>query len=73
MSEASLHYIDPFSILIIDERGILKRLFCPFKVVPILADMSSKDMLVEMVYKNFDNQLFYLIEGQVCSHTDFTI
>jgi hypothetical protein len=73
MNEASLHYIDPFSILVVDERGILKRLFCPFKVAPVFSDGSSEGLLVDMVYKNFDNEVFYLIKGQIYRYADFII
>ena len=73
MNETTLQYIDPFSILLIDLDGILKRLLCPFKVVSVLPDALKEDQLGEMVRKNPDNAILYVIAGQVFPHSAYII
>lgn len=70
MKEATLHYIDPFSLLIVDENGILKRIFCPFTVISM---DSTKERTVEMVRKNPDNEILYIINGVQHPHGIFRI
>lgn len=73
MNETTLQYIDPFSILVVDASGVLKRIFCPFKVVSAFIDDDHQEYLVEMVRKNPDNEVLYVIGGQIWSHSSFII
>ena len=75
MKEIDLHYIDPFSLLIVDNSGLLKRLFCPFKVDSIFQekDVPDKLLVVEMVRKNTGNEIFFVVNGKALPHYFFTI
>ncbi len=75
MKEVDLHYIDPFSLLIVDESGVLKRLFCPFVVDSIFQSevVSTKLLMVEMVRKTAGNEIFFVVEGTALPHYLFTI
>lgn len=73
MNETTLQYIDPFSILVVDATGNLKRLFCPFKVVSLLSDSFKADQVVEMVRKTGQNEILFLIDCQYLQHHLFKI
>jgi hypothetical protein len=75
MKEIDLHYIDPFSLLIVDDSGALKRLLCPFLVDSIFQSevVSDKLLMVEMVRKDQGNEIFFIIEGKALPHYFFKI
>jgi len=75
MKEIDLHYIDPFSLLIVDNSGVLKRLFCPFVVDSIFQSevVQDKLLVVEMVRKDVDNDIFFIVEGKALPHYFFKI
>ncbi|MCF2446218.1 hypothetical protein L0657_19835 [Dyadobacter sp. CY345] len=73
MREVDLYYINPFSILFVDDSGKLNRLFCPFKVQPISEITPEKSVVVEMVRKNPDNEILFIIEGKGIQHYHFKI
>ncbi|WP_159468323.1 hypothetical protein [Dyadobacter sp. 3J3] len=75
MKDTDLHYIDPFSLLFVDDSGTLKRIFCPFVVDSIFQPkvLLNKLLTVDMVRKNPDNEIFFIIEGKALPHYFFTI
>lgn len=75
MKEVDLHYIDPFSLLIVDDSGVLKRLFCPFVVDSIFQSevVSDKLLVVEMVRKTPGNEIFFVVEGKALPHYFFKV
>jgi len=75
MKEIDLHYIDPFSLLVIDGSGVLKRLFCPFVVDSIFQPdvVPDKLLVVEMVRKNVGNEILFIVEGKAIPHYFFNI
>lgn len=71
-----VHYIDPFSILLIDADGKLQRLKCPFRVKctqPVQNLYIGDIAWVSMVKSDEANKLVYLIHQDVFPYHYFTI
>lgn len=68
--------IDPFSLLLISHRGKLKRVYCPFKVrcsTPFGDLIMDKVYVVEMVKKDFERLIIYIISGRPYLHNYFEV
>jgi|GEM_PF-1725651 hypothetical protein len=69
--------IDPFSLLVINRSGTLRRIFCPFwvrcKASTILFELSNL-YVVDMVKSDMaENVVTYIINGQTVEHSNFEI
>ena len=68
--------IDPFSMLIVSQQGVLKRVFCPFWVrcrSPTETISINQRMLVDMVKSDSYKRIQYVIKGKVYNHSLFEI
>lgn len=71
-----LQHCDPFSILIVNRTGRLRRLYTPFKVVSLVdignikADMG---VYIEEVATSDKDELMYLVAGIAYNHYHFRI
>lgn len=70
------NYLDPFSVMVVNQKGILFRLHCPFVVVC----KSSREGFEEGKYYRVDmvkpepaELLFYVISGRNYPHSWFSI
>jgi len=71
-----LHYIDPFSILLVDNDGKLQRLKCPFRVKctqPIQNLYRGDVVWVSMVKSDGLDKLSYVIQSEVFPYHHFVI
>jgi len=71
-----LQHCDPFSILIINKSGRLRRLYTPFKVLCLLDIGSIKanmGVYIEEVATNDKDELVYLVAGIAYNHHYFRI
>lgn len=69
-------YCDSHSILLVNKAGLMKRLYCPFRVASkgTLKDFKLNATLwVEQVTSTEKDELIYLILGKPYLHTDFEI
>ena len=69
-------YCDSNSILLVNQIGVLKRLYCPFRVKSIVAIGIIKPEMwlwVEQVAASTEDQLVYIILGEQYSHNLFII
>lgn len=68
--------LDPFSLLIINERGEIKRLFCPFLVLcisDIFPLSEGEKLIVERVDIKLDSEISYSIKSIFYSFKHFEI
>lgn len=73
MNQASLHFIDPFSILLVDKNGLLKRLFCPFYVTMLMTGDKERQVRVDVIHKSVNNELKFVVNGLAYVHSRFRI
>lgn len=70
------NYLDPFSIMVVNQKGELRRLYCPFIVIgrlnweEIFEDCQYK---VEMVKLEPPSRILYVISGKTYTHSLFSI
>jgi hypothetical protein len=69
-------YCNPYSLLIINKSGKLRRVFCPFKVkaleeTPFIG--KGKIAYVTLVRMSGLCQLIFVIDGKECEHKLFSI
>ncbi|WP_435356582.1 hypothetical protein [Emticicia sp. SJ17W-69] len=68
--------IDPFSILVVNARGELKRVYCPFLarcMIPRDDLVENQIYSVEMVKTEIAEEIFFIIRGKVYSHHRFVL
>jgi hypothetical protein len=68
--------IDPFSLLVVNRSGTLRRLYCPFWVKYINSDQRldyGKFYLVDMVKSDFNFPIKYIIRGVAYSYYNFEV
>lgn len=68
------NYVEPKSILIVNGKGNLKQLFCPFGVIAIVQIGNIPPltrMIVEEVGLNIDAILIYIINGKAHKYYNF--
>jgi hypothetical protein len=69
-------YCDANSILLVNQAGTMRKLYCPFRVryIGVKRDFQTGMFLwVEQVAASEKDELIYLILGKPYSHTDFEI
>lgn len=62
-------YINEKSILVINEKGEIKRLYCPFPVVDSMRKIST----VNAIASDNDNKTYYNINGAYILYSSFAI
>ena len=75
-SELHLQYYDSNTLLLVNSKGLIRKLYTPFKVVCINAVgyiQSSTHVFVEEVLTNDRDEILYYIAGEVLSHQNFRI
>jgi hypothetical protein len=68
--------IDPFSILVVNAKGELKRVFCPFLarcMIPRDELIKNQIYSVEMVKTELTEEIFFIIRGKIYSHHRFVL
>lgn len=68
--------IDPFSILVVNAKGELKRIYCPFLarcMIPKDELVLNKVYAVEMVKVEPIEDIFFIIKGKIYSHHRFVL
>lgn len=68
--------IDPFSLLVINVKGELRRIYCPFLarcMIPIDNLILYQSYVVDMVLTETSTQIVYVIKGKTYSHHSFLI
>ena len=68
--------IDPFSLLLVNKTGELKRIRCPFRVLCLhsySAIYQNKYYVVDMVKSYSGSDIVYVVGGKDYSHSHFTI
>ena len=74
MKDSAKQFIDPFSLLIVDEGGLIHRIYCPFMVKPIdLSYEREKIFGVDMIRVIPPDEILYVIEGKEYPHYLFLI
>ncbi len=76
MDNQQIQYLNPYSLLIVNYKGELKRLHCPFNVVCIeqIERYSVNTILqVQKISLFPEDRIFYLIEGRAYASTMFEI
>jgi hypothetical protein len=70
------NYLDPFSIMVVNQKGELKRLYCPFVVIcrrEWEGILEGKQYRVDMVKLEPSNLILFVISGRTYSHSLFCI
>ena len=73
---ASIHFCDPYSVLLIGSSGRITRLYCPFYVQcvdPVSGIAFKSVVIVEEVRMTEDDRLVYIIARRAYYHTNFHI
>lgn len=68
--------IDPFSLLVVNPKGELKRIYCPFLVrciIPIDKLIINQIYTVDMVKSEITEYIFFSLRGKSYLHTRFEI
>lgn len=68
--------IDPFSILVVNAKGELKRVYCPFLarcMIPRDELIKNQIYSVEMVKTELSEEIFFIIRGKIYSHHRFIL
>ena len=68
--------IDPFSLLLVNKSGELKRIRCPFRVMCIQTYSTiyqDKIYVVEMVKTYSGSDIVFIVDGKDYSHSLFSI
>ena len=68
--------LDPFSVLFVSKKGVLKRVHCPFYVrcrSPIDFYILEQQVLVDMVKTEWRYGISYIIKGKPYHHSHFEI
>jgi hypothetical protein len=69
-------YCDSGSILLVNQSGLLRKLYCPFRVKSVVAIGGFKPnvhLWVDEVATNSKDELFYMILGKPFLYTHFEI
>ena len=62
-----INMIDPFSILVVNQKGELKRVYCPFLarcMIPIADLEQNQTYVIDMVKKELNKIIIYIINGK---------
>ncbi|TXJ22832.1 MAG: hypothetical protein E6Q24_20105 [Chitinophagaceae bacterium] len=70
------HYLNSDSILLINQTGQIRKLYCPFRVkciTPIDGFSKGMQLWVESVVKEDETRLIYLVLDRFYEHSNFEI
>lgn len=76
MRNSRIVYYDSFSIVVINPRGKMRRLYCPFlvKCIHTIDEIQEKSSVyVDQVFKDPDDRLTYMIGGNLYAYSNFRI
>ena len=68
--------IDPFSLLVVNNRGELKRIYCPFLarcMIPIRNLLQNESYVIDMVKTEINAEIIFIIQGKPFLHSYFNI
>lgn len=68
--------IDPFSILVVNFKGELKRIYCPFLarcMIPINNLLQNEAYVIDMVKTEMNADIIFIIQGKPYLHSYFNI
>jgi hypothetical protein len=68
--------IDPFSILVVNFKGELKRIYCPFLArcrIPINNLLPNEVYIIDMVKTDLSEEIIFIIQGKPFLHSFFNI
>lgn len=76
MKNSRIVYYDSFSVALINTKGQIRRVYCPFmvKCMKTVDDIQENSVVyVDQVFKDPDDLLTYLIGGNVYPYSNFRI
>ena len=68
--------IDPFSLLVVNSKGELKRIHCPFLarcMIPIKNLLTNEAYVIDMVKTDLSEEIVFIIQGRPFLHSFFNI
>ena len=68
--------IDPFSLLVVNSKGELKRIYCPFLarcMIPINNLLQNEAYVIDMVKTDLSEEIIFIIQGRPFLHSFFNI
>lgn len=68
--------IDPFSLLVVNSKGELKRIYCPFLarcMIPINNLLQNEAYVIDMVKIDLSEEIIFIIQGRQYLHSCFNI
>lgn len=68
--------IDPFSLLVVNSQGELKRIYCPFLarcMIPISNLLQYEAYIIDMVKTETSEEIIFIIQGKPYLHSYFNI
>ncbi len=68
--------IDPFSLLVVNSKGELKRIYCPFLarcMIPIKNLLLNEAYAIDMVKTEMSEEIIFIIQGKPYLHSYFNI
>lgn len=68
--------IDPFSLLVVNSKGELKRIYCPFLarcMIPINNLLQNEAYVIDMVKTDLSEEIIFIIQGRQYLHSCFNI
>ena len=68
--------IDPFSLLVVNSRGELKRIYCPFLarcMIPVNNLLVNEAYVIDMVKTDLSEEIIFIIQGKPFLHSFFNI
>ena len=76
MKNSRIVYYDSFSVAVINTKGQIRRVYCPFivKCMKTVDDIQENSMVyVDQVFKDPDDLLTYFIGGNLYPYSSFRI
>ena len=68
--------IDPFSLLVVNSKGELKRIHCPFLarcMIPIKNLLINEAYVIDIVKTDLSEEIVFIIQGRPFLHSFFNI
>ena len=68
--------IDPFSLLVVNSKGELKRIYCQFLarcMIPINNLLQNEAYVIDMVKTEMSEEIIFIIQGKPYLHSCFNI
>lgn len=76
MKNSRIVYYDSFSVAVINTKGQIRRVYCPFivKCIKTVDDIQENSVVyVDQVFKDPEELLTYLIGGNIYPYSNFGI